>query len=163
MFAHFSFEDFFLRHGAQVPSEANFFEEPDCPFGGVELPRLHAVAIVVLKLVVEVVVALAKGKNRHEQAVAGRDIAGIWALADPVAEGVDAECHMMHEHDPRHAGDEEGAERCDRSAIDPTDGRWQNKTHKHRDRHIIFMLEPGEFVFLQIPHPSEWRFWPATE
>ena len=101
--AQLGFDDFFLRHGAESMHKADFFEEPDRPFGRVELPGLHAVAIIVLKFMVEVVVALAKRENRHEQAVACRDIAGIRTLADPVAERVDAKGHVMHEHDPRHA------------------------------------------------------------
>ena len=39
-------------------------------FVGIELPRLHAVSIIVLKLVMIVVVALAEGDDRHDPRVA---------------------------------------------------------------------------------------------
>ena len=59
--------DGFIRHTAQFGDEPEFFKCANRPLGGVKLPWLHAVAVVVLKLVVEVVVALAKVNSAINQ------------------------------------------------------------------------------------------------
>ena len=161
--AHLGFDDALFGHGAQVADEADFFQNPDRPFGGIELPGFHAVAVVVLKLVVKIVIALAEGEDGHEKAVAGRDFAGIRTLADPMAERVNAKCHVVNDHHAGHAGDEESSKRGDGSAIKPTNERGQAEAHNKSDGDIVFVLPPGELVFLQIAHPGERRFRPLAE
>ena len=50
--------------------------------------------------------------------------------ADVVAERIDAEGAVLEENDPRHAGDEEGAERRAPAAPQPADGRRQDKARR---------------------------------
>ena len=65
----FSHGDDLVRDTAQTRDEPEFLKRADAPLGGVELPRLYAVAVVVLKLMVKVVVPLAEGEEGHEPAV----------------------------------------------------------------------------------------------
>ena len=163
MLGDLRFEDFFLWHGAEVAGETEFVQNPDRPLGGIVLPRFDTIPVVILELMVEVVVALAKGENRHEEAVARRTVGGIRAVADPVAERVNAEGRVVHEHDAGKAGEQERAEGGIGPTIDVADERRQAETHENGDRHIVFVLPPGEAVFLQIPNPCEGRVGPATE
>ena len=157
-------EDFFLRHGAKIADQADFVESPDRPLGGIVLPRFHAVPVVVLELVVEVVVALAKCENGHQEAVASRAMAGIGAVADPVAERVDAECGVMHEHDTGESRKQKRAECGVHAAVEITENGRKPEAHENGDGHIVVVLEPGETVFLQVPHPGKRCFRsPAKE
>ena len=72
----------------------------------VKLPWLHAVAVVVLKLVVEVVVALAECEQRHEPAIPCGAARGVGLAAKCVAEAVDEKRHVMHGNQPRHPADQ---------------------------------------------------------
>jgi hypothetical protein len=65
-FGQFCQEDFLPGNTAKLADQAELGEGPDEPLGGVELPRLHAVAVIVLKLVMIVMVALAEGNDRHK-------------------------------------------------------------------------------------------------
>ena len=65
----------------------------------------------MLKLVVIVVIALAEGEERHDPGIAGAAAGGIRALADVVAERIDAEGAVLEEDHAGHAGDQESAER----------------------------------------------------
>ena len=163
MLGDLRFEDFFLGHGAEVAGQTEFVQNPDRPLGGIVLPRFDAIPVVILELVVEVVVALAKGENRHEEAVTRRAMGGIRTVADPVAERVDAEGRVVHEHDTGEAGEQERAEGGIGPTIDVADDRRQAEAHENGDRHIVFVLQPGEAVFLQIPHPCERRVGAAAE
>ena len=62
---------------AEIAGEAAFIEGPDDPLGGIELPGLHAVAVVVLELVVIIMVALAEGDQGHDPAIPGATAAGV--------------------------------------------------------------------------------------
>ena len=42
--------------------KAKLVENPDCPLGGIELPRFDPISIVVLESMVVVMIPLAKGK-----------------------------------------------------------------------------------------------------
>ena len=44
-------DNFFRRNTAELADEAEFGKSPDHPLGGIDLPWLHAVAVVVLELV----------------------------------------------------------------------------------------------------------------
>ena len=50
--------------------QADFGERPDYPLRRVELPGLYAVAIVVLKFVVIVVIAFAESHERRQPGIA---------------------------------------------------------------------------------------------
>ena len=163
MLGDLRFEDFFLWHGAEIAGQTEFVENPDRPLGGIVLPRFDTIPVVILELVVEVVVALAEGENRHEEAVARRAVGGIRTVADPVTERVDAKGGMVHEHDTGEAGEQERAEGGIGATVDVADDRRQAEAHENGDRHIIFVLPPGETVFLQIPHPCERRVRAAAE
>jgi hypothetical protein len=55
----------------QMIRQADFGERPDYPLRRVELPWLYAIAIVVLKLVVIVVIAFAKRHERRQPGIPG--------------------------------------------------------------------------------------------
>ena len=84
---------------AEIAGEAELIEGPDDPLGGIELPGLHAVAVIVLKLVVIIVVALAEGDEGHDPAIAGAAAAGVGPGAEGVAGGIDAEGAMLEADD----------------------------------------------------------------
>lgn len=102
VFANFGSEDALFGHAAHVADESDFVKRPNGPFCGVKMPGFDAVAVVRLEFVVKVVVAFAKGKEGHEEAVAGGAFGCVGLSADGVTEGVDAESHMMNGND---AGD----------------------------------------------------------
>ena len=54
------------RDTTQLLCQADFCECPDDPLCGIELPGLHAIAIVVWKLMVIVMVAFAEGHQGHQ-------------------------------------------------------------------------------------------------
>ena len=85
-FTHFCEQDFFIRYTPQVAGKAELGEHPDHPFGGVKLPRLDAVAVVVLERVVVVVVALATGEDSHDCAITCGVLCVVRAFADGMAE-----------------------------------------------------------------------------
>lgn len=60
----------FSGHAPQIPDDAQFRKCPDDPFRRIELPRLHAVAVVVLKFVVIVVIALAEREKSQQERIA---------------------------------------------------------------------------------------------
>ena len=57
------------RDAAQISSEPNFRERPDKPLGGIKLPWLHPIPVVMLKLVVIVMVPFAHGEKGKEERV----------------------------------------------------------------------------------------------
>ena len=66
---------------------------------------VDAVAIVAGKCVVAIVVALAHGDDRGQEAVPGRITVGVELLADHVSERVDREGRVVQEDQPKHAAD----------------------------------------------------------
>src|SRR5690554_3587158 len=67
--AHLRQEDSLLRHPAKLRNQSQLFQTLDRPFCGVEVPWLHTITVIPLKRVVVIVVALAKGKERHDPGV----------------------------------------------------------------------------------------------
>ena len=59
-FVKFAKDNLFGRDTSQLCGQAHFRQSPDDPLCGIELPRLDAIAIVVLKLVMIVMVSLSK-------------------------------------------------------------------------------------------------------
>ena len=117
---------------AEIAGEAELVEGPDDPLGGIELPRLHAVAVIVLKLVVIIVVALAEGDEGHDPAIAGAAAAGVGPGAEGVAGGIDAEGAMLEADDAGDAGDEETAERADPALVEPAEQRREDRSRRGR-------------------------------
>ena len=78
-------EDFFLWHGAEIANEPAFIEEPDRPLRDIDLPWFYAIAVVVLKLVMVIVIPLTEGQYGHEHAVSGAAMTGIRTVTDPMA------------------------------------------------------------------------------
>src|ERR1700745_1129497 len=70
-FGQFGKNNFFGRNTAQLSSEAEFGQRPDQPLCRVDLPRLYAVAVVMLKFVMIIMVPFAQGHDRHEPPVHG--------------------------------------------------------------------------------------------
>src|SRR3954466_163646 len=58
-----------FRSTAKSPSEPELFQGPDAPLRRVPMPPPHAIAVVMLELVVVVMIALAERKNCHQPAV----------------------------------------------------------------------------------------------
>src|ERR1700730_756030 len=81
-------EDLLSGNTSEFGDKADLREDPDKPLCGVELPRLDAISIVVLKLVMIVMVDFAEGDDRHQPRVAGAAFGGIRALAQVVAERI---------------------------------------------------------------------------
>src|SRR5256885_12953138 len=57
-------DNFFRRNTAELADEAEFRKSPDHPLRGIDLPWLHAVAVVVLELVMIIMVALDRKSTR---------------------------------------------------------------------------------------------------
>src|SRR5438128_1232735 len=51
----------------EAGSDTQFGENPDQPLGRIPLPRFHTIAVIVLKFVVIVVVALPEGEDREKE------------------------------------------------------------------------------------------------
>src|SRR5437667_10443108 len=90
-FGQFGKNNFFGRNTAQLSSEAEFGQRPDQPLCRVDLPRLYAVAIVMLKFVMIIMVPFAQGHDRHEPPIACAAFGRIRAVADIVARRIVAE------------------------------------------------------------------------
>ncbi len=71
LFGRLCEDNFVVRHTPELPHERKLVEQPDAPFGGIELPGLYPIAIVVLKLVMEVVITFTESEPGHERAVSG--------------------------------------------------------------------------------------------
>ena len=109
-FPHLGEEDATVRHAAEAIDETELGERPDCPLARIPLPWLHAVAVVVLELVVIVVIAFAEGEEGHDGAVPRTVAGGVWLATKHVAEGVDEKRAMLGDHDAADAGDKESTE-----------------------------------------------------
>ena len=142
--------DGFIRHTAQFGDEPEFFQCANRPLGGVKLPWLHAVAVVVLKLVVEVVVALAKGEQRHQPTVARGTACRVGLAAERVAEAVDEKGHVMHGHQPRHAADQQPGQGTDAALGKIANESGQPKADQQPDGHPPLVLEADKRIGLEI-------------
>src|SRR5690606_41040330 len=72
--------NFEIRHAVQLARQAEPAGGLDQPLGGIELPPAHAVAIVGLKLVVEVVVTLAPGQDRKSTRLNSSHVKSSYAV-----------------------------------------------------------------------------------
>src|SRR5678816_1284174 len=79
----------FRPRAAQTARQPDLGETPNQPFRWVPLPWLYSVTIIVLKLVVIMMVAVAEGKQRHEKRVACAAPRGIRLTREGMAGRVD--------------------------------------------------------------------------
>src|ERR1039458_4786285 len=91
------------RYGLQVTCQPEPAHEVDEPLGGIPLPPAHAVAVVVRKHMVKIVVALAVGQQRHHAIVTGRVVIGVGLYAPHVCQGIDKKCEVMADNEAQHA------------------------------------------------------------
>lgn len=137
-----------LRESLQVPGEADLLERPDEPLGGVVLVPDESVSVVGGELVVEVVVALAKGNECGEHVVSGGSSVVKGLLSDPVGQRVNTEGNLLHEsvsHDssvhkttlpvaPAKAADKHG----------------ENNAHKGQDPDVVSVLHSHDPVVVEV-------------
>ncbi len=109
-FAHLGEENATVWHAAEAIDEAELGERPDGPLARIPLPWLHAIAVVVLELVVIVVIAFAESEEGHDGAVPRTVAGGVRLAAKHVAEGVDEKRAMLGDHDAADAGNKESTE-----------------------------------------------------
>src|SRR5260370_3497261 len=72
----------FRWNAAETARQSELRQSPDQPFGRVPLPRLHAVAVIVLKFVMIIVIAFAESEYRHQKRIAR-------AASDPIRRAPD--------------------------------------------------------------------------
>ncbi len=135
----------------------SFVKGPDAPLGGVELPRLHAVAVIVLKLVVIVVVPLAEGHQRHDPAIAGAATARVRPRAERVAGGIDAKGAMLEADHAGNAADEKPAQGADRPLVETPDGGGETEADQHGEEMDVTMLKADQDVAVEVRDVIERR------
>jgi hypothetical protein len=163
LFSDFSQEDSFLRYTPEVLGEAEAMENPDGPLGGIELPRFHSVTVVMLEGMVKVVVALAKRKESHETAVAGRAAIGVGLAPDRVAERINEKGHLLHKYRPGDSGEQEPAQCRGPTTPKQTQDCRQQETGAQGDGQIVAMLPTHERIALQVVHVVQGRLGPQFE
>jgi len=141
----------------QVAGKTEFAQRPDRPFGGIKLPWLHAIAVIVLKLVMIVVISLAEGDERHDPAIACTAPAGVRPRAKRMACGIDAKRAMLQAHHPGDAANQKTTEGTDGPLIKPSQAGRENKPDKNGEGMDITMLEPDEGVPIEIRYIIEGR------
>src|SRR6266446_2428351 len=104
------------RNAAETAGQSELRQSPDQPFGRVPLPRFHAVAVIVLKFVVIIVIALAESEYRHQKRIARAAFCRIGLAPDRVAGGVNQERAMLQHDNFRHTSNEKSAE-CTNPAV----------------------------------------------
>ena len=70
-FGEFCQYDLFGGNSAKLADQANPGQNPDDPFGRIDLPGLDSIPVVMLKLVVIVMIPFAEGKDCQKPRVAG--------------------------------------------------------------------------------------------
>ena len=156
-FGEFCKEDFLPGNTAQFADQAELGEGPDEPLRGIELPRLHAVAVIVLKLVMIVMVALAEGDDRHEPRVAGAAFGRIGTIAEVVAQRIDAKGTVLKDDDARHPRNEKCAESRNPATPDKAKDRRKHEGDRRADPVDVTMLPKDERILLQVGHVVERR------
>src|SRR4051794_36770236 len=121
LFRDFSEHDLFRGDAAQIGGEAQLAEQPNGPLGRVELPRFHAVAVVVLKFMMIIVIAFAEGEEGHNPTIPGRAVGRVGAIAQHVAKGIDKKGGMLDDYSPQYPGQKKAAKSGLGSAPDEPD------------------------------------------
>src|SRR5260370_6957988 len=86
----------FRRNAAETAGQSELRQSPDQPFGRIPLPRLHAVAVIVLKFVMIIVIALAESEYRHQKRIARAAFCRIGLAPDRLAGGVKYKPSTFH-------------------------------------------------------------------
>src|SRR5690348_81719 len=87
--------DLEMRSTLESLGESDDREARDDPLGGIELPPAHAIAVVVRKDVVEVVIALAVGDERQYRIVASCVLVRVRTCSPHMGQRVDEERDVM--------------------------------------------------------------------
>ncbi len=162
-FTHFREQNFTVRHTSQTFDETELGKCPDRPFGWVPLPWLHAVAVVMLELMVIVVVAFAESQQGHDRAVARGVLGGVWLFADGVTKGVDEERAMLGDHDAGHASNQEATESPlhgiqSHERVIPITQSGRNDQSEHKpDPMGVFVLPHHKLVLAKIGNVIDGR------
>src|ERR1700730_9293381 len=93
----------FRWNAAQTAGQTELRQSPDQPFGRVPLPWFYPVAIVVLKFVMIIVVALAESEYCHQKRIACAASCRIRLTPHCVAGGVNQEGTVLEHDDLRDA------------------------------------------------------------
>ena len=105
-------------------------KSPDDPFGRIEVPWFHAVAVIVLKLMVIVMITFAEGNERHNEGVARTAFRRVRLTAKNVAGAVNEEGCVLGRYDPGDAADQEATQRADPAVVKKSGKGRQDKTDK---------------------------------
>jgi hypothetical protein len=150
LFGDFGQEDSFLRDTTEVLGEAEAMKDPDGPFGGIELPRFHSVAVVMLEGMVKVVITFAEREEGHQTAVACGAAIGVGLAPNGMAEGIDEKGHLLHEYRPCDSGEQEPPQRGGPTSPKQTQKRGHEETGAQGDGQIVTMLPTHERIALQV-------------
>src|SRR6266705_6900623 len=118
----------FRWNAAETAGQAQLRQSPDQPFGRVPLPRLHAVAVIVLKFVVIIVIAFAESEYRHQKRISRAASCRIRLTPKRMAGGVNQEGAVLEHDDLGYAANEKTSERADPSVPPCAEQRGHGKT-----------------------------------
>ena len=135
------------RHPLEVAGQPHLRQRPDPPLGRVEVEPAHAVAIVRLEAVVEVVVALAEREDRRDEAVARGVPRLVRLAAEVVRHRVDREGRVVLER-PAAGTLPAAARRSDRPKRTPR--RRDQGSEEHREQHVVLVLEAHQRIGGQV-------------
>jgi len=91
-----TFTDFVVREDFQMTGQSKPLAGPNEPLRRVVLVPLDSIPVIHRELVVEIVVPFTDGAESGDEVVSGCVFVIERTLAQPVREGVDAECAMMN-------------------------------------------------------------------
>merc|ERR1712227_600766 len=132
----------------EIVGEAELLPGPDRPLGGVVLVPLDGVAVTGGELVVEVVVALAKGDDGGNDVVTRRVAVVERLVTEPVGKGVDTEGGLLDKEDTEDTGVDEPTE-----VVTPADtgneGR-EDEAHEENDLEVVLVLPDNDRVVVEI-------------
>src|SRR5262249_54374173 len=100
-----SLANFLRRSAPKIAGEAEFRERPNDPFGWIDIPEAHAVAIVVLKFVMIVVIAFPQREQREKPGIPRAAFGRVGLTAHDMTRTVDQEGAVLHNDDASDAGD----------------------------------------------------------
>mmetsp|Transcript_6305 Transcript_6305/g.19042 ORF Transcript_6305/g.19042 Transcript_6305/m.19042 type:complete len:280 (-) Transcript_6305:311-1150(-) len=123
-------------------------EELDDPLCRVIVIPENAVAIVVRKLVVIVVVSLAKGDQRGQNVVIGGVSRRVGLCPKSVCKRVHTEGRLMDKEHSAHACVDECAPKV--VPENGGDGQRQNERKRDRDRQVVVVLPHDQLVFVEV-------------
>src|SRR5436309_11729935 len=123
----------FRRNAAETACQSELRQSPAQPFGRIPLPRLHAIAVIVLKFVVIIVIAFAESEYRHQKRIARAASCRIRLAPDCMAGRVNQERAVLEHDHLGYTANQETSERADPSVPPRAEQRGQGKTHEHSE------------------------------